>query len=160
MTVAKNKVVTIAYSLADADGEIFDSSTENGNLAYLHGTNFLVPGIERRLEGQTVGFELSTVVSPADGYGEYDESLIFQVTRKDFSAGTDLYEGLEFEAEVRDELRVCTIAGIEGDTITVDANHPLAGETLHVQATIVDIREATKDELKHGHAHGEHGHHH
>jgi len=160
MTVQANKVVTLEYELQDEDGEIIDSSEENGELVYLHGTGFLVPGIERELEGKPEGTKIDKVIVPSDGYGEYEESLVFVVQRSDFEPKVTLEEGLEFEAEVRGEFRLCTIAAIDGDKITVDANHPLAGETIHVKATILAIRDASAEELEHGHAHGPDDHHH
>jgi len=160
MQVEKNRVVTISYEMKDNQAEILDSSEESGDLTYLHGSSFLVPGFERALDGKKAGDGIQVTIMPTDGYGEYDETLIFQVSRSDFQDGVELYEGLEFEAEVRDELRWCTIAAIEGDVVTVDANHPLAGEELIVQAKVLEIREATPEELEHGHVHGPDDEHH
>ena len=143
MTVNKDKVITIDYELKSADGEILDSSDENGALSYIHGAGYLVPGIERALD----------VVSPVDGYGEYDENLVFEVTKDDFEKGVEIYEGLEFQAEIGEEVRLCTVVAIENDAITIDANHPLSGEELHVRAKVLEIRDATPEELEHGHVH-------
>ena len=159
MTVCKEKVITIDYELKSADGEILDSSDENGALSYIHGIGFLVPGIERALDGKKIGDAIQTVVSPEDGYGEYDEDLVFEVTKDDFEKDVEIFEGLEFQAEIGDEVRLCTVVAIENDTITVDANHPLSGEELHVRAKVLEIRDATPEELEHGHVHDGHEEH-
>ncbi len=153
MKIEKNRVATIEYELKAVDGEILDSSDENGALSYIQGSGFLFPGLEKALEGLKKGDKLERVFLPADAYGEYDDSLVFKVTRSDFEDGIELYEGLEFQAEVADESRVCTIIGIEGDQFTVDANHPLCDEKLEVKVSILDVREATAVELDHGHVH-------
>jgi FKBP-type peptidyl-prolyl cis-trans isomerase SlyD len=153
MTVEKDKVITIDYELKSADGEILDSSEENGALSYIHGAGYLVPGIENALVGKKVGESIQIVVSPADGYGEYNEELVFEVTKDDFEKGIELFEGLEFQAEIDDEPRVCTVVAIEDDKVTVDANHPLSGEELHVRAKVVSIRDASPEEIEHGHVH-------
>ena len=153
MTVSKDKVITIDYELKSADGEILDSSDENGALSYIHGAGFLVPGIEKALDGKQVGDAIQTVVPPEEGYGEYDEDHVYEVTKDNFEEGVEIFEGLEFQAEIEDEVRLCTVVAIEGDNITVDANHPLSGEELHVRAKVLAIRDATPEELEHGHVH-------
>lgn len=153
MTVSKDKVITIDYELKSADGEILDSSDENGALSYIHGAGYLVPGIERALEGKKIGDAIQTVVSPEDGYGEYDEDLVFEVTKDDFEKDVEIFEGLEFQAEIGEEVRLCTVVAIENDAITIDANHPLSGEELHVRAKVLEIRDATTEEIEHGHVH-------
>jgi FKBP-type peptidyl-prolyl cis-trans isomerase SlyD len=161
MNVAKEKVVTIDYELKSAEGEIYDSSDENGALSYIHGIGFLVPGLEKLLEGKTIGDAVEASLTPEEAYGEYDEELVFDVDKSDFEAGVELHEGLEFQAEVAGEVRLCTIVEIEGETVTVDANHPLSGESLQVRAKILAVREATAEELDHGHVHdGSEEHHH
>lgn len=160
MRIENNKVVTISYEMKDEDGEILDSSDESGDLDYLHGTNFLMPGLEASLLGKKVGDKIDETFQPADAFGEYDESLIFTVNKDEFQDGVELYEGLEFQADVRDESRICVIVAIEGDQVTVDANHPLADTVVKVKAEVKAIRDASEEEIEHGHAHGEDGHHH
>ena len=160
MVVENNKVVTISYEMKDEEGEILDSSEESGDLDYLHGTRFLMPGLEASLSGKKVGDSIDEVYQPADAFGEYDESLIFTVDKSDFQDGVELYEGLEFQADVRDESKICVIVAIEGDKVTVDANHPLADTVVKVKAQVKAIRDASPEEIEHGHAHGEHGHDH
>ena len=159
MTVSKDKVITIEYELKSADGEIFDSSEENGALSYIQGGGFLVPGIENALEGKKVGDAIQIVVQPAEGYGEYSEDLVFEVGKDDFEKGVEIVEGLEFQAEIGDEVRLCTVVAIEKDLITVDANHPLSGEELHVRAKVLEIRDASPEEIEHGHVHDGHEEH-
>lgn len=156
MTVKKDKVVTIEYELKSLDGEILDSSDENGALAYIQGSEFLIPGLERLLEGKKVGDAVNQTLKPADAFGDYDEALVFEAARSDFEEGVELQEGLEFEAEVNEKVRLCTIVEIKGDAVTVDANHPFSGEELAVRAKILDIRDATPEELDHGHVHDGH----
>ncbi len=161
MKIEKNKVVTISYELSKTDGELLDSSDENGNLPYIHGTEFLAPGLEKSLEGKSVGDSVDTTVSAADAFGEYDPELIFTVNRKDMNiSDDDLQEELEFEAEIHGELRYCRIEKISGGEVTINANHPLAGTDIHFKASVLDIWDATKEELDHGHVHDEHGHQH
>lgn len=159
MTASKDKVVSIEYELKSVDGEILDSSDENGVLSYLQGSGFLFPGLEKALEGKAVGDAISQTFKAADAYGEYDEKFVFEAARSDFTEGVELYEGLEFEAEVEDELKICTIIHIDGDKVTVDANHPLSGEDLQVRAKITEIRDATPEEIEHGHVHDGSEHH-
>jgi FKBP-type peptidyl-prolyl cis-trans isomerase SlyD len=153
MTVEKDKVITIDYELKSADGEILDSSDENGALSYIHGAGYLVPGIENALAGKQIGESIQVVVPPADGYGEYNEELVFEVTKDDFEEGVEIFEGLEFQAEIDEQVRLCTVVAVENDKVTVDANHPLSGEELHVRAKVLGIREASAEEIEHGHVH-------
>jgi FKBP-type peptidyl-prolyl cis-trans isomerase SlyD len=161
MTVEKNKVVTISYRLSTAEGELLDSSEENGDLPYIHGTDFLAPGIEEVLAGKSVGDKVDAKVPAAKAFGEFDEELLIAVDKDDINIEDEiLEEGLEFEAEIRGELRYCRIEEIEGSEIRINANHPLAGLDIHFEAEVLGIRDATAEELDHGHVHDEHGHHH
>jgi FKBP-type peptidyl-prolyl cis-trans isomerase SlyD len=161
MTVQNNKVVTISYRLEDADGELLDSSEENGNLPYIHGTEFLAPGIEESLAGKSVGDRVDTVVPAAKAFGEYDQELLFAVARDQINIDNDdLQVGLEFEAEIHGELRYCRVEDVSGGEVKINANHQLAGMDIHFQAQVLEIRDATPEELDHGHVHDEHGHHH
>lgn len=160
MNIAKDKVVSIEYELKSTDGEILDSSDENGVLSYLQGSGFLFPGLEKALEGKKTGDQLDRTFTAVEAYGEYDEALVFNAARSDFAEGVELFEGLEFEAEVEDEPRVCTIIAINGDEVTVDANHPLSGEDLQVRVKVTGVREATPEEIENGHVHDGDGHHH
>ncbi len=153
MTIEKNKVVMIDYTLKDSDGEIIDSSDSSEPLAYLHGNGNLIPGLERELEGKKPGDKLSCVVSPADAYGDYDENLVFTVKKTNFAEPDKIEEGMQFEAQSEGGSRAVTVVAVKGDDVTVDANHPLAGEDLHFSVSVVEVRDATAEELQHGHVH-------
>ena len=153
MKVSKDMVVTIDYELKSTDGEILDSSDENGSLSFIQGSGFLIPGLERLLDGKQVGDAVSETLSAADAFGEYDEALVFEASRDDFEKGVKLEEGLEFEADINEQVRLCTITAIKGDIITVDANHPFSGEELAVRATVLGVRLASPEEIEHGHVH-------
>ncbi|HQO46030.1 MAG TPA: peptidylprolyl isomerase [Rectinema sp.] len=155
MEIKKDRVVTIDYSLSDDVGRIIDSSEENEPLVYLHGNDNIIPGLERELEGKIPGETLSCSIPPADAYGERDESLVFKVNKKDFGDNVEVAAGMQFEAHGEDGTLIVTVVNVDGEEVTLDANHPLAGETLHFDVKVVDVREATPEELEHGHAHGE-----
>lgn len=157
MVVEKDKVITIDYTLKDSDGQTIDSSEESEPLVYLHGNDNLIPGLEKQLEGKKEGDKLSCVVHPGEAYGEYDENLVFTVKKSSFADPSKIEEGMQFEAHGEDGARVVTVVAVKGDDVTVDANHPLAGEDLHFKVSVVEIREATPEELSHGHVHEGHG---
>lgn len=158
--VAANKVVTISYTLRDDDGEIIDSSDDGAPLVYLHGASNIVPGLEEELEGAARGDSINASVPPEKGYGpRIGEAQ--EVPRKLFPAEAELVAGMQVVAH-DDEGRQIPffITGIGEETVTVDPNHPLAGETLHFAVKIEAMRDATEEEVAHGHPHGEGGHHH
>jgi FKBP-type peptidyl-prolyl cis-trans isomerase SlyD len=157
---APNTVVSIDYTLTDSEGEVLDQSEPGSPLVYLHGADNIIPGLEEALTGKSKGDALKVVVAPEDGYGEYDESLVAEVERDRFPDADKVELGDEFQANTPDGPRMVTVIEIEDDSITIDANHPLAGETLHFDVKIVDIRVATAEEISHGHVHGPGGHHH
>ncbi|MEN6598813.1 MAG: peptidylprolyl isomerase [Rectinema sp.] len=155
MEIKKDRVVTIDYSLSDDVGRIIDSSEKNEPLVYLHGNDNIIPGLERELEGKIPGETLSCSIPPTDAYGERNESLVFKVNKKDFGDNVEVAAGMQFEAHGEDGTLIVTVVNVDGEEVTLDANHPLAGETLHFDVKVVDVREATPEELEHGHAHGE-----
>ncbi|MGP1595154.1 MAG: FKBP-type peptidyl-prolyl cis-trans isomerase [Treponema sp.] len=166
MKITKDCLVTLEYTLKDEAQEILDSSEKLGPLDYLHGYNFLISGLERTLEGKEEGEAFSLTVAPEDGYGLINEDMVFEVNRSQFPPEVTLEVGMEFDADNHP----VRITAIEGDTITVDANHPLAGETLYFDVKIVSVRTATEEEIAAalepltecscgcGHDHHEHGH--
>ena len=160
MQVARNKVVSIDYTLKDDAGTVLDSSEGNEPLEYLHGVGGLIPGLESALEGRSAGESLQVAVSPADGYGERDDALVQRVPRKQFAGVDDLELGMQFRTSTKQGAHIVTVMEIEEDTVTVDGNHALAGVTLNFAVTIRDIRDATAEELEHGHVHGPGGHQH
>jgi FKBP-type peptidyl-prolyl cis-trans isomerase SlyD len=160
MTIAKNKVVAIDYTLTDRDGKIIDTSKNQGPLYYIQGIGNLIPGLEAKLEGKSAGDNMKVVIAPQDGYGEREESLCQKVPKSQFENGGEIEIGMQFEVDTEQGELVVTVTEISGDTVTVDGNHPLAGMELHFDVTVKEIREATAEELSHGHVHGPEGHHH
>ena len=160
MKIAEKHVVTLNYTLKDNEDNIIDKS-EDGSFCYLHGASNIIPGLENALTGKASGDELSVSVAPEEGYGPRDDARIQEVPRDAFPPDQSIEPGMQFNAEGPDGQAVMvTIAKVEGDSVTVDGNHPLAGVTLNFDVTIADIREASAEELEHGHVHGPGGHHH
>jgi FKBP-type peptidyl-prolyl cis-trans isomerase SlyD len=158
--IKKNTVVNLDYCLKNDEGEELDRSDKSQPFAYLHGTGQLVPGLEKALEGLTVGDKKEVTVPPAEGYGDVVPALELMVERSNFPADADIQPGMQFEAEDGNRRTIFMVKSVEGDQVHVDGNHPLAGETLHFSVEVIAIREATPEELTHGHAHGEGGAHH
>jgi FKBP-type peptidyl-prolyl cis-trans isomerase SlyD len=153
-------VVTIDYTLTDDDGNVVDTSQGNEPMAYLHGANNIIPGLETALEGKKLGDEFSVTVNPEEGYGERDDSRQ-QVVPREMFGEEEIQVGAQFHAASPDGNHiVVTVMNVDGDNITVDGNHPLAGQTLNFDVKVVDIRDATQEELDHGHVHGPEGHQH
>jgi FKBP-type peptidyl-prolyl cis-trans isomerase SlyD len=161
MVIADKMVVSLHYTLKNAAGEVLDSSEGAEPLSYIHGASQIVPGLERELAGLKAGESKDVVVRPEDGYGVPDPQGIFGVPRAAFPPEAKLEVGESFVGE-DDEGQAVPVRVIEvrPDMIMVDANHPLAGETLYFHVDVRDVREATAEELQHGHAHGPGGHHH
>ena len=160
MTITRDSVVSIHYTLRDDAGTIIDSSTSGEPLAYLHGHGNLVPGLERELAGKNAGDKLSVKLAAADGYGEYDKQLVQRVPLRSLRGVSDLKVGLRLQAQTEQGPRAVTVTRIAGDMVTLDGNHPLAGKNLNFEVEITAVRDATQEELSHGHVHGHGGHHH
>jgi FKBP-type peptidyl-prolyl cis-trans isomerase SlyD len=160
MPIAQNSVVTIHYTLKDDAGEIIDSSREGDPIAYLHGHGNLVPGLERELEGKNAGDKVNVSVTPEHGYGEYDKNLVQQVPRRALQGIANVKVGMRLQAQTPQGPRAVVVTRLVGDMVTIDGNHPLAGKNLNFDVEITDVREASEEELSHGHVHGEGGHHH
>lgn len=160
MQITANKVVTIDYTLTDEQGQVIDSSQGRDPLAYLHGFNNIIPGLESALEGRSSGDSMNVVVAPGEAYGERDDALVQSVSRELFEDAEQLEVGMRFQSVSEQGVRLVTVVEVADDSVTVDANHPLAGVTLNFDVTVVDVREATQEELEHGHVHGPEGHHH
>ena len=161
MQIAENKVVLIHYTLTNDAGETLDSSVSRGEpLAYLHGHGNIIPGLENALTGKAVGDKLDVKVAPEEGYGERHEQLIQQVPRDAFQGVDTLEIGMQFQAETGQGPRLFTITEVGDAEVTVDGNHPLAGENLNFAVEITEIREPSAEELEHGHVHGPGGHEH
>lgn len=157
MQVSDNKAVTIHYTLTNPDGDVIDSSRGGEPLSYIHGIGALVPGLERELEGKSAGDNIVVSVSPEEGYGEKSEQLIQAVPKELFHIDGDIEVGMRFHAEAEHGIELVEVVAVGEDTVTIDANHPLAGQTLNFDVDIVGVRDATTDELEHGHIHGEDG---
>ncbi len=160
MQISKNKVVTLKYRLTDDDGDLIDESTDAEPMAYIHGVGNLIPGLEAALEGKQKGDALKVTVNPDEGFGDRNDELTRVVSRTVFDFVEELEVGMQFQTDGGQGMEVVTIVGIEGDQVTVDGNHPLAGVTLSFDVSVLDVRDATQEELSHGHVHGPGGHHH
>jgi FKBP-type peptidyl-prolyl cis-trans isomerase SlyD len=161
MLNAPDKVVLIHYTLKNDSGEVIDSSSGGDPLAYIHGQGNIIPGLEKALEGKQSGDKVNVSVEPSEGYGERDDSLVQQVPRRAFGGAPNVQPGMQFHAQTsQGHTRVVTVTRIQGDMVTVDGNHPLAGENLHFDVEVTEVRDATEEELEHGHVHGPGGHHH
>ncbi len=159
MQVADNTVVSFDYVLTSEDGNVIDSNEGAGPLAYIHGQGQIVRGLEDALAGRAVGDKFQVTVSPDKAYGVRDAALVQVVSRDMFESVHELEVGMRFRATLEDGEHLFTIVSLDGKQVTIDGNHPLAGSTLNFDVTVVNIREATAEELSHGHVHGEGGHH-
>lgn len=159
MQITKNAVVSFHYTLNDADGKTLDSSAGREAFAYIHGGGMIVPGLEEQLEGKKAGDSLLAVVSPEKGYGNIDPQLLHKVPQDRFG-DQKVEPGMQFQAGERGEMGVFTVVAVEDGHVVLNGNHPLAGVTLHFNVEITNVREATQEELAHGHVHGEGGVHH
>ena len=161
MQVSEQKVVTMNYEVADDQGQLIDRSEEGGPLAYIHGNGQLIPGLETALEGRGKGDKVAVDVPPEQGYGERDEEGVQTVARNQFDDSVEIKVDMQFEAQDDDEgHQIVTVAAVDGENITLDTNHPLAGKNLRFEVEILDVRDASAEELSHGHVHGPGGHDH
>jgi FKBP-type peptidyl-prolyl cis-trans isomerase SlyD len=156
MQIGKEKVVSIHYTLRDNAGNVLDSSVGSHPLLYIQGIGNLIPGMEEGLEGKSKGEKLEIKVSPEKGYGVRNDQLIQKVPITAFG-GQEVKVGMQFQT---DRSQVVTVTEVGISSVTVDGNHPLAGVELNFSVEVMDVREATSDELSHGHVHGPGGHHH
>ena len=158
MKITKDTVVTITFRATDAQGKLLEDGKEPR--AYLHGGyNNTLPGIEKALEGQDIGFTAQLVLPPEDAFGVRDESLVHTIPKSEFPPGVKVGGQLQGHDE-QGHQQVFTVMKIKGDTVHLDGNHPLAGQTLRFAVKVVDVQPASAEEVSHGHAHGAHGHHH
>lgn len=160
MQIAQNSVAAFHYTLTDDDGQVIDSSQGREPLAYLHGKGNIVLGLEKQMEGREVGAKFVADVAPEEGYGARQEELMQQVPRAAFQGVDDIQPGMQFQGNGPQGPINVTVSKIENDVVFIDANHPLAGKTLHFTIEVTDVRDATAEELEHGHVHGAGGHHH
>lgn len=160
MNIANNCIASFHYTLTDKEGKVLDSSEGREPLAYLHGSGNIIPGLEKELEGKQAGDKLTVAVPAAEAYGERNDAMMQQLPANMFSGVDKIEVGMEFHAQTEQGVQVVSVAAVDGETVTVDANHPLAGVDLNFDVEITDVRPATEEEVSHGHAHGVGGHEH
>ncbi|MEC9364861.1 MAG: FKBP-type peptidyl-prolyl cis-trans isomerase [Sinimarinibacterium flocculans] len=160
MEIAQQRVVYIHYTLTNDAGEVLDSSRGNEPLAYLHGAGNIIAGLESALAGKQAGDKLNVRVEPSQGYGERDERLVQDVPRRAFEGIAEIQPGMSFQAQSNQGPMRVVVTRVAGDMVTVDGNHPLAGEALNFDVEVTEVRDASQEELSHGHVHGPGGHHH
>jgi len=158
--VSADKVVLIHYTLKDDNGAVVDTSAGGDPLAYIQGHGNLVAGLEKALEGKQLGDKVVVSVAAEEGYGKHDAKLIQQIPKRSLQGAGQIKKGMQFQARTEDGMRVFTVKAIVGDMVTLDGNHELADKTLHFDVDVVSVRDATPEELEHGHVHGAGGHHH
>ncbi len=154
-TISKDSAVYFHYTLTDSDGTVIDKSKEGQPLPYLHGHNNIIVGLEKQLEGKSAGEKLTVVVEPSEAYGEHDPQGVQAIPRENFQGVDTIEVGMMFQSQTSDGNVVnVKVVEVTDDTVTVDANHPLAGQKLTFDVEIVEVRAGTEDELAHGHIHG------
>lgn len=152
--VESNTVVSIHYALADDAGNAIESSKGQDPMSYLHGKGNIIPGLENALTGKVPGDTVKVTIDPADAYGEVNDGLIQTVPMEAFQGVEKVEAGMSFQATGPDgQANQVVVTAVEGDEVTVDANHQLAGVTLVFDVEVVDVREASEEEIAHGHAH-------
>ncbi len=160
MQVSAQKVVYIHYTLTGENGEVIDSSVGQEPLAYIHGHGNIIPGLENALSGKTAGEKIQVTIPPEQAYGDRDEDLIQSVPIEAFHGVDEILPGMQFHTETPDGVQLVTVVNVNGNEVILDGNHPMSGLTLNFDVEVTDIREATEEELHHGHVHGPGGHHH
>lgn len=157
--VADRVVVKMEYTLT-VDGEVLDSSKDEGPLEYLQGFQNIIPGLEKEMEGMKIGESKSVVVQPTDGYGNYDDGAVKEVPRSEFPEEVPMEEGIELQVtDDEGDTMLATITAVGEETVTLDTNHPLAGKELLFEVEVVGLRNPLEDEISHGHVHsGDHDH--
>lgn len=147
MTIQNEKFVSINYTLKDANGKIIDSSVETSPLNYIHGKGYLIFGLENELNGKSPGDKFSCEIQPKDGYGEYEKNLVFTLEREKFEFDGEITVGMQFQTMSEQGPIILRVTQIDGDKIKVDGNHELAGKVLYFDIEVLEVRDATEDEL-------------
>ena len=148
------------YTLTNDSNQVLDDSEGRDPLAYIHGYGYLIPGLEKDLDGKVAGDKLKSSVKPEEGYGLRDDTLVNKVAKANFKGDGEVTEGMQVKVDTNDGPKIAVVKSVSGEEVTLDLNHPLAGINLNFEIEIVDIRDATKEELDHGHVHGPGGHQH
>ncbi|MBZ0178845.1 MAG: peptidylprolyl isomerase [Melioribacteraceae bacterium] len=153
MQIANDKVVSIHYTLKDNDGKILDSSEGKEPLKYIQGKQNIIPGLENAMEGKSVGDKFNVKVQPNEGYGERNDQMVVSIPKTSFGEIKEINPGMQFQLNSQNGPVVVTVVETDDENVKVDANHPLAGVELNFDVEVMDIREATSEELDHGHVH-------
>jgi len=154
LKISNNAVVAMHYTLTDNDGNVIDSSSGREPLKYLHGAGNIIPGLEKELAGCEKGDSKKVVVEPAEGYGEVDPNLVQKLPHEMFQGVENIEVGMEFQAQSpTGQTQFVVVKDVSDDGVTIDANHALAGKVLNFDVTIEEVREASQEELDHGHVH-------
>jgi len=150
MKVAKDTVVSIAYTLKDTDGNVLDTADKESPLPYLHGHGNLISGMENALDGRELGEQFEVVIPPEEAYGQFDDELVWELAKEQFDEVEEFDVGSQFVMEVDERQLVVEVVEIRDEIVIVDGNHQLADETLHFDVTVVDVRDATAEEIEYG----------
>lgn len=161
MAIELNKVVTVNFTLKDDSGNILDTTDNGGPFSYISGKNMVLPKLEEAVNGMIIGTKKNLKLSASDGYGNYNEDAVQVVGKENFPQDIVLEAGMEYMASNPEGVQMpFIITSVEDETVTIDFNHPLAGKNLNFDLELLDVRDATAEELAHGHVHGAGGHHH
>lgn len=161
MAIAPNKVVTMNFTLKDDEGNILDTTESGEPFSYLSGNDMVLPKLEEAVSGMIMGTKKNIKLTASDGYGDYNEQVVQVVGRENFPQDFELEIGMSYMASAPDGAQMpFVITNVEGEEITIDFNHPFAGKNLIFDVELLDVRDATAEELSHGHVHGPDGHHH
>lgn len=161
MALQANKVVTFNYILKDENGELLDSTEKGGPFSFISGNHQILPGLEEAIGNMIIGSKKNIKLAAADAYGEYDENAVQKINRSLFPEEAELEIGMTYFAHSPEGQHLqFVITKIENEDITVNFNHPLAGKNLEFDVELLDVRDATPEEISHGHVHGPGGHHH
>lgn len=161
MPIEANKVVTMNFTLTDEFGNVLDSTEHGGVFTYISGTGMVLPKLEEAVNSMIIGTKKQIKLEAADAYGNYNQDAVQIVGKENFPSDFVLEVGMEYMASNPDGMQMpFIITNVEEETVTIDFNHPLAGKTLNFDLELLDVRDATPEELAHGHVHGPDGHHH
>lgn len=151
MQIAKNTVAKLNYVLSDAEGQVLDSTEGREPMMYLHGTGGIIAGLESVLEGKSAGDVVKVTLPPEQAFGAKNPKLLIPVPRADFAGVDEIKLGMRFHAQSENGTRLVTVVAMDEETVTVDANHPWAGLTVTCEATVIEVRAASAEEVDHGH---------
>ena len=160
MTIENDKVVLMNYTLTNDNGDVIDTSDGREPLAYIQGYQNIIPGLEKEMAGKKVGDKFKAVVQPEEGYGKFNPALLQELEKSIFQGVDEIEVGMQFQTQLEDGPIIMTVSKVEGEKVTVDGNHPLADQVLTFDVEVMEIREATAEELEHKHVHGVGGHQH